>query len=302
MKGVRQHDERDCGIACIATICLKKGIKLPMLQESAVAFERLDDILEYENEDIQNVNSTFGEEEKTKLVLKDVAFRYGYSDNILRNISLELQEGCNVHIVGKSGSGKSTLVKLMSRLQDSTKGEILFNGIDIKNYDIHTLRKKIIYTSQNGSLFCGTILENITIGVESYDYNELLEIVDVCGINDILSRRNWGLNNVISENGRNLSGGERQRIIIARSLLRKGKIYIFDESTNQVDKKLERQIVMYIKEKLKKAICIFIMHNVDYLKEADWIIVIDRGHIVGQGKHSELINSNAIYQNLILIE
>lgn len=274
---------------------------LPALQEVFIAFDRLDDVLDVKSEKTDFIEQASFENSSVKLVAENVIYRYGYGENVLNGISCKINQGEKVFLIGESGSGKSTFAKLLAGLQKPTNGSVGVEEHGVYNSKGEKLRSSIIYTSQNTFIFSGTLKDNLTMGLESYNDDELHEIVQLCGINDMLLQRNWSLNSYISEEGRNLSGGEKQRVAIARALLRHGEIYIFDEATCHMDKYLENQIIQYIYKKLKDKVCIFIMHNSEYLGSCDYIYVLEAGEIVAKGKYTELIKNKYVEKYCQLI-
>ena len=272
----------------------------PILQEAYIAFNRLDDVFEAETEKEEyplNMED-FPEKQDIVLSVNNLFFHYGYEDDILSDVTFHIKSGEKIFLLGGSGSGKSTLAKLLVRFQDPSSGNIFAGNKNIKNINIEILRKNIIYTSQNTFIFSGTVVENLMVGLDAVSDEHFQEVLHFCGINDILIKRNWDLNSYISEDGRNLSEGEKQRISIARSLLRQGQIYIFDEATNHMDKSLEQKIIKYIYNKLKEKTCIFIMHNLDYLKEADRIFILNKGYVTEYGTYDELITDSNNYSEI----
>ena len=273
----------------------------PLLQESIIAMRRLDDVLESE---IEGSSQLLKEENQIDIIdgninIKNLNYSYGFCSPSLININLEIKNGEKVIIVGDSGSGKSTLVKLLTRLYPSPDNTIYFNNKDINLFDIKELRKQVLYVPQNPFLFSRTILENITMGNSSVNEKMLNDIICGCKIDNILQSRDINLNSILSENGKNLSGGERQRIALARALVTNASIYIFDEVTNQLDKKSELEIMEYTWKVLKNKTCISIMHDLNLLEKADKIIVMSNKQIVGVGKNDELVYYNDIYINLV---
>lgn len=275
---------------------------LPSLQETYIAFERLDDVFNAESEENLECKNYFEiDEQKIKISVNHLYFKYGYGNEIIQDISFEIHDMEKVFFIGESGSGKSTLAKLLVGLMKPTNGNIYINQKNIFDININTLRNTIIYTSQNIMIFSETLKYNITMGEKITNVDEFQKILEVCGIHEIMAQRKWTLNNYISENGRNLSEGEKQRIAICRSLLRTGKIYIFDEATSHLDKKLENQIMQYIFHKLDNKICIFIMHCSDYLEKADYIYVLENGCIVEKGEYSQLMRDGEKCKKIMML-
>lgn len=273
----------------------------PTLQESIIAIRRLDDVLESQ---IEYTNHFLKKDNKKSIIngninITNLNYSYGFVSPSLININLEISNGEKVIIVGDSGSGKSTLAKLLTRLYPAPDNTIYINNNDINMIDAKQLRKQVSYVPQNSFLFSGTIKENITINNSDIEEKKFNDIIYGCKIDNILNNRDINLNSIISENGKNLSGGERQRIALARALSTNSDIYIFDEATNQLDKKSELEIMEYVWRILEDKTCISIMHDLNLLKKADKIVVMSNKQIIGVGKHEELIYSNDIYRNLL---
>ena len=273
----------------------------PTLQESIIAIRRLDDVLESQ---IEYTNHFLKKDNKKSIIngninITNLNYSYGFVSPSLININLEISNGEKVIIVGDSGSGKSTLAKLLTRLYPAPDNTIYINNNDINMIDAKQLRKQVSYVPQNSFLFSGTIKENITINNSDIEEKKFNDIIYDCKIDNILNNRDINLNSIISENGKNLSGGERQRIALARALSTSSDIYIFDEATNQLDKKSELEIMEYVWRILEDKTCISIMHDLNLLKKADKIVVMSNKQIIGVGKHEELIYSNDIYRNLL---
>ena len=273
---------------------------LPVLQEAYIAFNRLDDVLEAKTEkEVYPLNmEDFPQKQDIVLSVNNLFFHYGYEDNILSDVTFYIKSGEKIFLLGGSGSGKSTLAKLLVRFQEPSSGNIFAGNKNIKNINIEILRKNIIYTSQNTFIFSGTVIENLMVGLDTVSDKLFQEVLHFCGINDILIQRNWNLNSYISEDGRNLSEGEKQRISIARSLLRQGQIYIFDEATNHMDKFSEHKIMKYIYNKLKEKTCIFIMHNLEYLKDADRIFILNKGYVTEYQTYDELMTDGNNFREI----
>lgn len=273
----------------------------PTLQESIIAIRRLDDVLESQ---IEYTNHFLKKDNKKSIIngninITNLNYSYGFVSPSLININLEISNGEKVIIVGDSGSGKSTLAKLLTQLYPAPDNTIYINNNDINMIDAKQLRKQVSYVPQNSFLFSGTIKENITINNSDIEEKKFNDIIYGCKIDNILNNRDINLNSIISENGKNLSGGERQRIALARALSTNSDIYIFDEATNQLDKKSELEIMEYVWRILEDKTCISIMHDLNLLKKADKIVVMSNKQIIGVGKHEELIYSNDIYRNLL---
>lgn len=266
----------------------------PTIQQALVAVSRLNDIYEMKSEET-NDGDEFELTDIQRIEYKNVSFSYDYENSILKDISLEFSKGDKIAIVGKSGSGKSTLAKLLLRLYEVEEG-IYLNGIEIHNFSLKDLRRCIVYINQETFLFSDTILNNIILGNESAASDDIEYVCSISGIDGFVSKLPAGLNTILNENGSNLSSGQRQRIAIARALLNKPQVIIFDETTSNLDKESEKNIQRVISE-LQDTICIMITHNIDLIQDASNIYMIQDGRITGNGKHDDLLH-NTGYRSL----
>nr|WP_305181809.1 peptidase domain-containing ABC transporter [uncultured Schaedlerella sp.] len=270
----------------------------PMLQGAFIAAERLNDIMEITSE-----QNTFERKEdiclkNQEVILRNVDFRYGYREKILKNINLNLKPGEKVAIVGESGCGKTTLIKLLNAFYSATEGEILFGENNCDQIKLECLRKKIAYIPQNPILFNTTIKDNITYGLSDCSNEKFDEVIEGCGVSEIIKKMPFGENTVVCENGKNLSGGQQQRIAIARALIRNPEMILIDEGTSHLDKTNEEKIIRYILENYYNSICVFVMHNCTMLDRFDRIIYMREGKIICSGAHEKLIGKSKEYKSL----
>jgi len=229
---------------------------------------------------------------------ENVSFAYpGSSKLVLKNINFEVKPGQTVAIVGTTGSGKTTLVKLISRLYDVTSGRILIDGIDIRKYDLKSLREQISYIEQDIFLFSTTIYENITFGKPS-SLEEVIKVAKEAQAHEFISKLPDGYFTVIGERGVTLSGGERQRIAIARALLTNPRILILDDSTSAIDSETEDKIQKAIFKARKGRTTFIITHRLSQIRWADLILVMKRGEIVAKGTHEELLKTCEEYRKI----
>ncbi|HOA97963.1 peptidase domain-containing ABC transporter [Acetivibrio saccincola] len=279
---------------------IKNLIELqPMMQTAIVASDRLGEILDLElekseNEDKKITPSTL----KGTVEYKNVDFRYGTRELVLKNINLKVDNGEKIALVGESGSGKTTLVKLLLSLYKAEKGEILINGYNINDININYLRDRIAYISQDVFLFSGTIYENLTLGIENPDMEAVIEAAKMARAHDFINSMPLRYETMLEENGANLSGGQKQRIAIARALLKKPDILIMDEATSNLDSITEKAIERTINEHTKGVTTFIIAHRLSTIMRCDKIFVMDKGEIVECGTHKELINKKGFYYNL----
>lgn len=271
----------------------------PMLQSATIAAERLNDIMEITSEKdiyIRKENMSF---ENVKIQFKNVNFQYGYREKVLKNVNLTINPGEKIAIVGESGCGKTTLVRLINAFYLVSEGEILFENKNSNEVDLECLRKKIAYVPQNPILFNTSIINNITYGLNEWDEEQLKEVIEQCGILEIINKMPLKEHTIVSENGKNLSGGQQQRIAIARALMKKPEIILVDEGTSQLDIANEMKITNYIFNNYKKNICIFIMHNYRMLERFDRVVYMNAGKIICTGKHEELLENSKRYRQLL---
>lgn len=240
------------------------------------------------------------------LILNNVYFSYNQSNKLtLSNISMELQKGQKISIVGPSGSGKSTLIALIEHFYSCEKGEILINNINIDDIDLKDLRKQITLITQDNTLLTGSIYENLVSGLKDVPKNEeIVKSLKYANIyNEIKSKDNdITLFSDIGEKGANLSEGQKQRIQIAKAFLRNSSIIIFDEATSNLDSNSEKIIMDYLNKIRKDKIIINIAHQLSSIIDSDYIYFIEKGEITGKGKHHELINKHNEYRNFIFYQ
>ena len=218
---------------------------------------------------------------------------------MLKNIDINIQNGDTVALVGNSGGGKSTFVSLLPRFYDVSKGQILIDGKDIRDYKLESLRDKIAVVFQDNFLFSGTIRENILLGNENAGEEEIKHAVDNAFVSDFIKDLPNGLDTQIGERGVLLSGGQKQRIAIARAFIKNAPIVILDEATSALDNKSEAVVQQAIENLMKDRTVIVIAHRLSTVRHADKIVVINYGEIVETGTHDELVNNaESIYASL----
>lgn len=256
------------------------------------------------NEFLQEKNHIKSHKNITRDILGDIKFAdvcFTYEDSgikALKNISFEVQKGKTLAIIGTTGSGKSTIANLICRLYDSTKGDIIIDGSDIRDFDIQYMRNQIGYVPQDVFLFSDSIDNNIAFGSEDLDDEQIIQAAIDADLHDNIIDLPEGFNTVLGERGITLSGGQKQRLSIARALVRNPKILILDDSLSAVDTKTENNILNNLKGIMKGRTSIIISHRVSSAKLADHIIVLDDGHLIEQGNHDTLINKNGVYKEL----
>ncbi|MBL8827041.1 MAG: DUF1854 domain-containing protein, partial [Planctomycetaceae bacterium] len=236
------------------------------------------------------------------VVFKNVSFCYQEHEPILRNVSLEIMPGEMVGIVGRSGSGKSTLVNLIARLYDIQEGQILIDGVDIRDLDLHALRSTVGMVLQEPFLFRGSIHENLGYGKPDASPEAIIAAARFANAHDFIMRRPFGYESLVGEGGTGLSVGERQRISIARALLYDPKVLILDEATSSVDTESERAIQEAIRRFSRGRTTIAVAHRLSTLEDADRLLVFDQGRLTESGTHDELLERGGIYSSLVKVQ
>jgi ATP-binding cassette subfamily B multidrug efflux pump len=232
---------------------------------------------------------------------RHVSFRYpGAEKDVLHDIGFVARPGQTTAFIGSTGSGKSTIVSLIPRFYDVTEGSILVDGTDIRQVTQHDLRDKIGYVPQKGTLFSGTIESNLRYADENVSYDALKEAADIAQASEFIFAEPEGLAAEIAQGGANVSGGQKQRLAIARALVKKPPIYIFDDSFSAVDFKTEAALRRALKEKTAASTLLMVTQRVSTIKNAEQIIVLDEGRIVGKGTHGELMETCDIYREIAL--
>lgn len=275
------------------------GLQL-QIQEANISMKRISEILDYEMEQDPEKEENLKEIDKLEgdIELKNVTFRYGNRKPAIDNVSLTIKEGQKVAVVGSSGSGKSTLAKMLLKYYQPESGEITIDGIDIEDYTNSSLRRAISYMPQNIELFSKSIYDNIRVSKMSATLEEVKEAAKAADAHDFIKRLPMQYNTFLEEAGNGLSGGEKQRIALARAFLKKSNFYILDESTSNLDFATENIIFDMIYNKFKSKTMLIIAHRLSTIKNCDKIIVMDKGHVVEEGSHEELLLKGGRYYNL----
>ena len=272
---------------------------LVMIMMSRASAERIVEILDEES-DIKNKENPIMEVKDGSIVFDNVNFSYVKDINklCLKDINLEIKSGETIGIIGGTGSSKTSLVQLIPRLYDATTGRLKVGGVDVKDYDIETLRNEVAMVLQKNVLFSGTIKENLRWGNENATDEELIKACKLAQAHDFIESFPDKYDTYIEQGGTNVSGGQKQRLCIARALLKHPKILILDDSTSAVDTKTDSLIRKAFSEEIPNTTKIIIAQRISSVQDADKIIVMENGKINGIGTHEELINSNSIYKDV----
>jgi len=272
-----------------------------MLPAAQVSAERINEVLE---RDVNIKEGSVSEErEQGTVEFKNVSFRYPHaSEDELSNISFKINKGQTLAIIGATGSGKTTLISLIPRFYDATDGEVLVDGVNVKNYKFNTLYDKLGYVTQKAVLFAGSIRENVFFGESGAPETdeELKNAIELSQAEEFVDKLPDGTEHMISQMGRNVSGGQKQRLSIARALSRKPEILVFDDSFSALDYKTDAKLREGLNEKLKDTTKIIVAQRISTIRHADKIIVLDRGEAVGMGTHEELMKNCDVYKEIAL--
>lgn len=261
--------------------------------------ERIGEVFASEDTIIVKENPTPFKDVRGRLEFEQVYFKYhNTSRYVLENINFSINPGETLAIIGSTGSGKSSLINLIPRFYDATEGKVKIDGIDVKDIGLDELRKKVGIVPQKVLLFTGSIEENIRWGDENATTYDVEEVAKIAHAHDFIISFNDRYNTYLGQGGVNLSGGQKQRISIARALIKKPKILILDDSTSAVDLITERKIKQGFKEYVKETTIVLIAQRITSVMDADKILVMDRGRIVGQGTHDELMKDSEVYKDI----
>ena len=271
-----------------------------MYPRTAVSSRRLKEIMDMPISIDPNENGVTETASRGYLEFDNVTFAYpGETESpVLHNISFQAKPGETIAFIGSTGSGKSSLVQLIPRFYDVTLGKILVDGVDVRDYNLKALRQKIGFIPQKALLFTGTIAENLRYGKEDASVQELEQAAEISQAKEFIDSREERFDTHLAEGGSNLSGGQKQRLSIARAVVKDPDVFIFDDSFSALDYKTDATLRKRLKEVTGDATVLIVAQRVGTIMDADQIIVLDQGEIVGRGTHDELMESNEIYREI----
>lgn len=273
-----------------------------ILPRAVVAAGRINEVLDTKPSVIYPEESKAQPVEKGSVEFNDVSFRYSdHSEAVLEHVSFKAKAGDTVAFIGSTGSGKSTLINLIPRFYDASEGTIKVDGVDVRDYDHDTLHKIVGYIPQKAVLFSGDIASNMDMGDSNsspLDDDKMWEALDLAQGKDFVESKEGQLKAQVSQGGQNFSGGQKQRLAIARALARKPEIIIFDDSFSALDYKTDRILRSQLKERTADMTKLIVAQRISTIMDADQILVLDEGKVVGQGTHEELLANNEVYREI----
>ena len=290
-------------ISMVLTSVMMLSMVIMMSPTSYACAKRIAEVL---NTKSTIVDGSFPLEQRplrSTVEFRNVTFAYpGADEPVLKDINFISKSGEITAIIGGTGRGKSSIVKLIPRLYDPLFGEILIDGVNIKDYSLKDLRSLIGYVPQKNKLFSGNIAENLNFGNENGNEKDWKEAAKIACANEFIEKKQSGFFDPIAQGGTNLSGGQRQRMAIARAIMKKPEIYVFDDSFSALDMKTDRQLRQNLKESIGDATMIIVAQRISSILNADRILVIDDGRIIGNGTHKELLESCSLYREIAEIQ
>ena len=271
-----------------------------LIPRGAVSAKRINEVLDTETK-IKDKDETITPDRIGTIEFKDVSFMYpDGSDYVLTNISFKAEKGETVAFIGSTGCGKSTVVNLIPRFYDATSGSVLVDGVDVKDFSQYELRDRIGFVPQKGVLFSGSIKDNIDFAGKNVSDEVIEKSAKIAQASDFIDAKEDKYDYRISQGGQNVSGGQKQRLAIARALSKESEIYIFDDTFSALDFKTDKKLRKALKTEMKGSTCLIVAQRIGTIMDADKIIVLDEGKIVGIGKHKELLNSCKVYKEIAL--
>ena len=281
---------------------LLMGALFIVLPRTLVSAGRINKVLALDSSIKEKDQAQTEGQSKGQVTFEDVSFRYAKnSEAVIEHVSFTAKAGETVAFIGSTGSGKSTLVNLIPRFYDVTEGRILVDGVDVRDYELKALRNKVGYIPQKAVLFSGTIASNLDFGESMetpLDEEKMWEALELAQAKSFVEEKEAGLESEVSQGGTNYSGGQRQRLAIARALARKPEILIFDDSFSALDYKTDRILRKELAEQTQHMTKLIVAQRISTIMDADQILVLDNGKVVGQGTHKELLATNEVYQEI----
>ncbi|MGB4659055.1 MAG: ABC transporter ATP-binding protein, partial [Mobilitalea sp.] len=274
------------------------------LPRAAVSAKRVNEVLDTKPT-ISNGTLTKGKTGISgEVIFKNVSFKYpDAAEYVIKNVNFTAQQGQTVAFIGSTGSGKSTLINLIPRFFDCTEGEVLIDGVNVKEYSQEALYNKIGYVSQKAVLFRGTVSSNVAYGENgqnNYSEADIKKAIHIAQATDFVESMEGGYQSLISQEGANVSGGQKQRLAIARAICRKPEIYIFDDSFSALDYKTDRILRSVLKQETAGVTSMIVAQRIGTIMDADKIVVLEEGNVVGIGTHRELLNSCEVYKEIAM--
>lgn len=290
-------------ISMVLTSVMMLSMVIMMFPTSYACAKRIAEVLNTKSTIVDGSFSLEKRPLRSTVEFRNVTFAYpGADEPVLKDINFISNPGEITAIIGGTGRGKSSIVKLIPRLYDPLFGEILIDGVNIKDYSLKDLRSLIGYVPQKNKLFSGNIAENLNFGNENGNEKDWREAAKIACANEFIEKKQSGFFDPIAQGGTNLSGGQRQRMAIARAIMKKPEIYVFDDSFSALDMKTDRQLRQNLKESIGDATMIIVAQRISSILNADRILVIDDGRIIGNGTHKELLESCSLYREIAEIQ
>lgn len=272
-----------------------------MLPRASVSARRISEVLNTNSSIVSGAGVVVQEKDKGTVEFKLISFKYPDADEyILQNVNFKVKKGETIAFIGSTGSGKSTLINLVPRFYDVTEGEVLVDGNDVRDFDLTDLRDRIGYVSQRAVLFSGSVLSNVAFGGGEVkpDEESVEKAIDISQSAEFVSKMEYGLNARISQGGKNVSGGQKQRLTIARAIAKKPEILIFDDSFSALDYKTDKTLRSELKSELGDTTLLIVAQRIGTIKDADQIMVLDEGKVVGLGTHKSLLKTCDVYREI----
>lgn len=272
-----------------------------MLPRASVSARRISEVLNTNSSIVSGSGVVVNEKDKGTVEFKSVSFKYPDADEyVLENVNFKVEKGETIAFIGSTGSGKSTLINLVPRFYDVTEGEVLVDGKDVRDFDLTDLRDRIGYVSQRAVLFSGSVLSNVAFGGGDVkpDEESVVKAIDISQSSEFVSKMEFGLNAHISQGGKNVSGGQKQRLTIARAIAKKPEILIFDDSFSALDYKTDKMLRSELKSELGDTTLLIVAQRIGTIKDADQIMVLDEGKVVGLGTHESLLKTCDVYREI----